>query len=126
MEKLVEKSILRNTAPGELTWGVVLLIAMNVVEEVAQKRKDDGPMLPSQKEKLAEDLVLIVINVGERVGYLTYVEAVDLRNYVSLSATVLESLVNAFHYVKTNPSFIQLEEVVKTHCCPTIAIRRKA
>ena len=126
MEKLVKKSILRNTTPGELTWGIVLLIAMNVVEEVAAQRKDDGPMLPSQKEKLAEELVNVVIKVGEEVGYLTYGDAIDLRNYVTLSATVLESLVDAFHYVKTNPSFIQWEQVVKTHCCPKISIRRMA
>jgi hypothetical protein len=118
----VQDVIMKSSRPNEFEWGDVLLVCMNVVEAIAKKNPE---MHGADKRDKAKQLIPLVIEQARQVGYVSLEQALTLENYAQISVDVVDGLINAFHFIKEHPTFIQFKDKVTTHCCAPKVPRRK-
>lgn len=98
-------------------FGDLLPIAMHVVELIQRKMSDNQKMTGDEKRALAKELMFDLIDVAQVDGYLTQVQANEMQSMVRVSATILDGLIDAFHFIREHPTYIQITEHIKTRCC---------
>jgi len=108
---------------GHIGFGDVMTLAMHVVELL----QEDLPLAMrehgEEKKDLAKDMIWRVLDVAEEQGFMTKAQKLSLSNHFSVAVDVVDGLIDAFHFIKKHPAYIQFEQHVKKKCAGCIASR---
>ena len=121
-QKLARESLIANAQPNNIGWGEMVVLSMNVVEQIAVKNPE---MRGDEKLTKAKQLIPTIIQTAREIGYVSPNLAIELQHYATLSVDVLDSLINAFHFIKGHPNYIQFQEQIVSKCCTPNFCRRK-
>lgn len=116
VESLITQSLRELPKDRRLEFADVLTVSMHAVELLQQITPDALKQSGADKRRLAKDLAWQVLEVARREGFITREELIALQGYFSLAADILDGLINAFHFIKKHPTYIQIEEAVATKC----------
>lgn len=123
-EKVLKPWIVEN----ELNFATVILVSMSIIEEYT---KSTVGLSSSEKLQKAIELLPIIVDYGVKYNKITSEKGDELKNYISISTSVVKQVIEAYIIVSKCPQVIQFKEDVQEYfekhgCCKKSNLKPKS